>query len=92
MPACGGLLVFLVWFWFLFFGGVFGGVLVGGFVLLRGEAACVRLEKLLAIGVEPQRHRRACTERREQEIVRTWAAVEPTHAYRRPLAGGASLR
>ena len=43
---------------------------------------CPRQRKLLAIGVEPQRHRRACTERREQELVRTWAAVEPTHAYR----------
>jgi hypothetical protein len=27
--------------------------------------------KLLAIGVEPQRHRRACAGRREQELVRT---------------------
>jgi hypothetical protein len=41
-----------------------------------------RQRQSLAIGVEPQRHRRACTQRREQEFIRIWADIKPTHPYR----------
>src|SRR5439155_12067230 len=32
--------------------------------------------QLLAFGIEPQRHRRAGTEAREQQIVRAWPRIE----------------
>src|SRR5208282_547904 len=42
----------------------------------------LRQRQLLAVGVEPQRHRRAGAERRQQEIVRTWTAVESADVHR----------
>ena len=49
---------------------------------------CPRQRKVLAIGAEPERHRRVCTERREQELCCRAHLRLPA----RPRADGVSLR
>lgn len=55
----------------------YAGVAVLGVGLGVADLHCDAVErKSFAVGVEPERHRRACSERRAEEVVRRWAGVE----------------
>ena len=63
------------------------GVAVLGVGLGVADLHCGPVErKSFAVGVEPERYRRACSERRAEDVVRRWPASKP------PMSTGSSAR